>query len=308
MTNRPVTLLSREGVDLAHAWVQALAESLHLRVLFIKGPSLHRLGLRDQRSSSDVDVLAAPDDFERLCDAMQRAGWEERDSGLLMRNISHHSRAFVTSTWPCDVDIHSRFPGFLADPGVVFEELWKRRLYLTFADKECVTADRLSSALILALHSLRSVKTQSRHTAELEQLNGAAFTQAELVLLGGLASRTGSAEPLREVLLRMGCALPPSVQSVDAEALRAWRIRTEASEHGLGTYRWLSAFLRAPLSRKAGILHGAVWPSRQDLLVTHPGISTDSKSLNALRRKRLVKGIVGFPLVLRTLWHNRRPT
>ena len=66
--------------------------------------------------------------------------------------------------------MHSFYPGFLADPAVVFDALWERRVRMEFAHRECDVPDRVSGILILALHSLRGATIQRRHADELEQL------------------------------------------------------------------------------------------------------------------------------------------
>lgn len=292
-----------EAVDLAHAWAQSMAAAGSFRVLFIKGPALHRRGLRTERSSYDVDVLVAPDDFGRACQALERAGWVERDSGILMQTISHHSRTFISPAWPCDMDVHTYFPGFLADPATVFEALWERRETLTFAEQPCTTTDRVSSALILALHSLRSTKKDPRHNRELAELFDASFTTGELAAMAALASLTGSAEALDEVLSSFGIHVWPSDHAVDLQTLRTWRIRTDASSAGPGTYVWLRALRSAPLRRKPAVLRAALWPSDRDLRLIRPGVSDDPRRMNAIRRKRLTGALADLPRFLRALWH-----
>ena len=302
----PLTLYTREAVDLAHVWVQNLADRCDIRALFIKGPPLHRLGLRATRGSSDVDVLVSPKDFERMCTELRRRGWGEREAGFLMSNVPLHSRTFIADGWPCDIDVHAYFPGFLTDPSSVFESLWERRTHLSFAGKQCNVPDRVSSALMLALHSLRSTQENSRHDAELEQMLGAAFTSSERAELGALAARTGCTETLSRVLPGLGVVSTASAAPIDMEALLAWNERTAVRKYGLGTYDLLRAFRRAPLTLKPKILLRAVWPSDEDLRSLRPGISNDTRSKNAARIERLRKGLSALPGVAISILHNRR--
>ena len=179
VTSPTTQLRSGEAVELAHAWVREFAQSLGIPLLIVKGPSLHRLGLRGQRASSDVDVLLPPGEAEAMCSALRRAGWTERDNGALMSHVSLHSRTFISQTWPCDIDVHCHFPGFLTDPDRVFSALWARRSTIEFAGVPCAVVDRMGGALILALHSLRSTSEQQRHDAELDELIQAPFTASE---------------------------------------------------------------------------------------------------------------------------------
>lgn len=308
VTTKPAQLRPAEAVDLAHAWVQTLADSLEVRALFVKGPSLHRWGLREKRASFDVDVLVPPDDFYRLCAALERAGWGERDSGFIMRNVAHHSQTFISPAWPCDIDVHAYYPGFLADPSLVFDTLWERRSSLLFAGQPCAVTDRVASAIILALHSLRSTKENERHGVELTQLYSASFTPEERKALGLLAARTSSAEAVESVLSRLGVAPRLSDAPIDPGRLRAWRVRTEVSAGGLGTYVWLRAFRTAPLHRKPLVLMNALWPSDHDLLVMRPDLPHEPKAMNAARCQRLTKSVSALPRFVATMWHNRPPT
>lgn len=305
VTAETARLQTEEAIDLAHAWVHILASSLGVRALFVKGPALYRRGLRKKRTSSDVDVLVAPEDFGRLCSALEEAGWGERDSGFVMRNVSHHSRAFVSPSWPCDIDVHTYFPGFLADPTLVFDTLWARRSSLRFAGQRCAVTDRVSSALVLALHSLRSTKKDARHSSELTQLYSASFTPAEQKELGLIAAHTGSAEALEGVLSHLGVAARLSDSPIDPSTLRAWRVRTEVSTGGLGAYVWLRAFRAAPLRMKPKVLMNALWPSDHDFLVMRPDLPHDPKVMNAARRRRLVRGVATLPGVVAAIWRNK---
>lgn len=298
-------LLTRDAVELACAWAHQLAVSHGLRALVIKGATLHRHSLRHPRSSSDVDLLVAPGDFDAMCTALRSAGWGERDTGFLMGTVPLHSKTFISDGWPCDIDVHSRFPGFLADHETVFEVLWDRRTYMDFAGHPCAVPDRVSSALVLALHSLRSTSEQRRHDAELNQMYLAGFTPAEREELAAVAALTGSAEALNCVLTRLGVEVHTSVAAVDPTALRAWQERVELREHGLGTYDLLHSLREAPLRRKSHILWRAIWPSDHDLDALRPGLPPGRPAKIAARWERLRRGAAALPGVLRAITRNR---
>lgn len=305
VTSQTTQLRTGEAVELCHAWVQAVAEGAGIRALFVKGPTLSRQGLRRTRVSSDVDVLVAPGDADRLADALRGRGWEKRDGGLLISNTDHHSQTFVSSSWPCDIDVHVRFPGFLAEPDAVFDVLWKRHSVLAFAHKECAVSDRVSSALILALHSMRSDHRDPRHAVELEGLLAAPFTPAEHQAMGDLAAATGCVEALGDLLEPLGIGARQSAAPIEPEDIRAWRVRTEVASGGLSAYFWLKAFKRVPLREKPRILGGALWPSDQDLALSKSGVPKDHRGMNRYRLARLARGLRSAPGVLVSLWHNR---
>ncbi|MFB0836799.1 hypothetical protein ACETK3_02205 [Arthrobacter sp. E44] len=67
-----------EAVCLGHAMVQRIADKLGIRVLFIKGPASVLQGLRESKTSTDVDVLVAPLGLELMLQSLRDRGWRER--------------------------------------------------------------------------------------------------------------------------------------------------------------------------------------------------------------------------------------
>lgn len=220
----PASISLDEAVDLAHAWLQQAAEARGIRVLFIKGPALHRQGLRSPRVSGDVDVLVEPARLREFCAHLVQAGWEERDSVLLGELTTLHSKTYIRKGWPCDIDVHSHYPGLLGDAADVFESLWLRRTPMDFAHQACLVPDRVAGVLILALHSMRGAAAQERHATELRELLAVDLAEAERTQLARLAAATGSAETLQAVLPRLGVELSASAGD-PPPGLREWRAR-----------------------------------------------------------------------------------
>ncbi|QKJ20304.1 nucleotidyltransferase family protein [Microbacterium hominis] len=304
MTAPSTVLQLSEAVDLGHAWVQRLADDRGIRVLFIKGPSLHRQGLRPARVSGDVDVLVDPERFAEFCTAVLDSGWTERDGNLISTLTTLHSMTFVRKDWPCDIDAHSFFPGFLAPPATVFAHLWERRTSMPFAHVPCAAADRVAGVLILALHSLRSTATQSRHADELAQLRALALTEQERMDAAALALATGSASTLETVWPLLGVEVAPPPSERDSEELRAWRERVDSGSHG--AYFWFVALRKAGWRRRVAILGRALWPTRHDLLVTRPEVVDTFAGRTRGRLQRFGRGIRSLPRAIRTLVRHRR--
>nr|WP_277924852.1 nucleotidyltransferase family protein [Microbacterium ureisolvens] len=294
-----------EAVELGYAWVQRAATGRGIRVLFIKGPALHRQGLRDERVSADIDVLVDPARFAELCDAVAEGGWRERPGNFLSARTTLHSRTYVRDGWPCDLDVHSHFPGFLADTATVFDALWARREHMPFAHHDCDVPDRIGAMLILALHSLRSARTQRRHADELEQLLRVELTDEERADAASLALTTGSAATLEAVLPRLGIELEPPAGELQSEALREWRLRVAAGAHG--AYFWLLAFRRAPWKERPAIVWRAWWPTRRDLLVARPLTVDTVRGRTGARLARWSSGVRFAPAAMRALWAHGRP-
>src|SRR6188768_285867 len=138
---------------LAGAWCSELAARLPVRALVIKGPALAEYRLRTPRIAADVDVLVHPDDYKSYTMAIAASGWTERHHLFIADRTAPHSTTFIRDGWPIDIDVHRFFPGFLADPGLVFDILWARRVPRTSGHVRTWVPDRPSSALILGLHS-----------------------------------------------------------------------------------------------------------------------------------------------------------
>jgi len=304
VTEASVVLRLDEAVELGHAWMQSVAEARGIRVLFIKGPALHRHGLRDARASADVDLLVDPLRFRELCEAIAAAGWEERPGNFISHRTTLHSVTFLRGDWPCDLDVHSFFPGFLADPSAVFEALWERRVRMPFAHRECDVPDRVSGILILALHSLRGATIQTRHADELEQLVRVALTDEERADAASLALATGCAATLEAVLPRLGVHVEPPAAELESAELREWRERVDAGSHG--AYFWLLTLRKARWRERPVVVWRAFWPSAAELRVSHPEVDGTIRSAARARWKRWMHGVTSAPAAIRAVFVNRR--
>src|SRR5699024_2561170 len=101
------------------------------------------LGVRAPRRSNDIDMIVHPQDRARATTTLVRAGWAI---------ISHwfppaldeaiYSTTFRHSRYPATLDLHHRFSGLLAEPGVAFDALWSQRTSVTVANQEVVTVGR----------------------------------------------------------------------------------------------------------------------------------------------------------------------
>ncbi len=301
-----LALALRSGVELGHAWVQQLADSLGVRVIFIKGPTLARQGLRAERSSSDIDVLVDPPGFERLCDGVLARGWRERPVALIGRLTSVHSRTFLHDRWPCDLDVHRHYPGMLADPAQAFEALWAERETIDYAHRPCTVPSRVSNVIVLALHSLRSTARHERHAAELRGLENAVLTPAEHEHLAALASRTGTTATLADVFSRMGVAVPVDPRERTSPAARRWRERVRSGS--FGSYFWFAALRDARGPDRPRIAARAIWPSRTDLLLSRPETVDTVLGRSAARARRWLRGARSLPRALRAMRRRTRDT
>ena len=289
--NAPASSLGLDDAcALAAAWLSHVGERRGIRLLVIKGQSLAHHGLRPARTSADVDVLVEPQLFDELCAEIRVAGWRQRATTEVGAVWAGHSLTLLSDTWPCDIDVHRYFPGFLNDPATTFDLLWESRIQMQLAHQPVAVPSRVGSILIAGLHQLRDGETRA-DKLELANLASAELSDDERVDLIALAESTGALEPARELLATLGIRdgeLPPPR---DSPPLRAWRSRVDAKASG--AFFWMLLIERTPASKRLGVLRRALWPPRETLFINHPGAHDTLLNRTKLRLARLPGGLRG---------------
>lgn len=275
-----------EAVPLAHALVARMAELEDIRILFVKGPTAVALGARPPRPSSDVDVMCEPGSMDRLGKALQSCAWHRRVPEFQRNRFKHasiymfeHSVHYIHDEWPCDLDVHYNFPGFLAPDDIVFEALWSRRATTVIANMPVPCADMLGQAAIVGLHALRDPQAvQSTTDIAFLTRRLSCMGQPELADLRSLAAQTGSSETLGPLLERVGV---PSTRGPwsDPELLRRWTARTQNA--GIRTTPWLIELKHTAWFRRPALVWRALFLSHEELLSHH--IDVHPTRINAAR-------------------------
>jgi hypothetical protein len=308
----PATLTLAEGVDLAHALVARLAARHGIRVLFVKGPLAVAAGARPPRPSSDVDVLCEPGGLDRLGPALVSLGWRHRAPDVSVHHLEHaagylfeHSEHFIHDDWPCDLDVHFSFPGFLAPPGEVFEALWRRRTSQSLAGVEVATCDLLGHAAVVALHALRDPR-RPRSLDDLRHLESvlrARLDDPGLAELTRLAEDTGAAETLRPLLDLVG-APAPLHSTTDRSALAQWEFRIS---HGdVPATAWLLELRAAPWRRRVAVVRRAVLLPTAELMGQHVGARPTWWMLGRLQAQRWLRALPAMPRAVALVWRETR--
>lgn len=220
------------AVELLAAAVSDFAEHHGVRIMTIKGRALADQGLRAARGSSDVDVLVDPSAFEHLWRLLRSNGWTDRDKAVLVdlpregSVLAPHARTLEHPQWPCHLDLHRYYPGFLKPAQDVFDTIWRDHTTVEFAHRVCAVPSVTDHWLIAALHAQRS-----RDSAQLTDLEDRARSRltTDLNDLSTRAEETGAVGPLRELLWRLtGTTFD---LSADAERLsELWRRRVESED------------------------------------------------------------------------------
>jgi hypothetical protein len=290
----------QEAVLLAHALLARVADEVGARVLFIKGPTAVALGVRPDRPSSDVDVLADRTGFAALCTGLEQCGWQRRiaDSGLRHATdlAFEHSAHFIHPEWPCDLDVHYSFPGFLASEADVFEAMWASRAIVEIAGRAVPAPSPQGQALVVALHALRD-PLRSTSQQDLSHLVAAVamWPEGGLTTLTDLAVATGSSGSAAEFLTAVGAPVPPDDPRLVAR-LAQWRARQE----GFGrSTMWLVELRRAPWREKARTLRRAMLPDREYLVGSHLARELSRAELLALHVRRWGRAVASMPGAIR---------
>jgi hypothetical protein len=290
-----------ESVGLLHALVDRVARDVDARVLFIKGPVLTRQGLRHQHTSVDADVIVDPVALPRLLGALDGLQWKVAVENTSARILPLHSTTLRHPLWACELDVHDRFPGFLAEPAGVFEALWERRTTVPIAHRDVPCPDELAHGVVAALHWLRDGWSEATRE-KLDYLVGA----LEPRLDGGARSdltefvrRTGSAEPLRPFLDRLGLDVPAGEHDTTL-----WRIRVASS--GVKSVSWLLELRETPLRRVPGRLWHALVLTEAEIRIHQPDAAPGAWGLFRARLRRLRYGFRDLPRAARIVWRERR--
>ncbi|WP_163167322.1 nucleotidyltransferase family protein [Arthrobacter sp. Alg241-R88] len=249
-----------EGVLLCHALVARVAESLGVRAFFIKGPASVMQGLRQPKTSTDVDVFVSPSSLEAIVQGLRERGWRERPVDPDSRTFPKHAVTLHHPEWPCCIDVHFRFPGMESTAMDGFEVMWANTDCLELAGQEVRIPSAALGILILALHALRSPHLPACRQ-ELEFLAHLTKRESRVSAVLDIATATNSLGAMRPFLEDL---LPEEALPEWPEPSMEWRNRLMAKEPGSAR---LIAIGQAPWRQKPKMLWRAVIP-RPDVFLS----------------------------------------
>lgn len=299
----PATRLrTADAVSLAYGLVQHRATQAGIRVLFVKGLVANHHQTRPQRTSADADVLVEPHRYLDFIGLLGEDDWFERPKAELLSSVTEHSITLINQTWPCDIDVHEFFPGFLADPAEVFELLWQRRAPLQAANRTCFGTDLVGTILIQGLHSIRSSTSNLRHPAELAYLYddvAPRLSEQDKDALRELCEATGADFTLGGLLEKLGVPLadrPLPVQWRDKAI--GWHARVQSDSTGAG--QWITSIRKMVWWKRPYFLFRILWPTEADFRIGRFDLEPGWLAGFMGRWKRILKGIGQLPRALRS--------
>ena len=285
-----VPLRLPEATLLAHALGARVAEHVSARVLSIKGPAADHHALREPRLSVDADLLVDPRGFEEFCAALEAHGWHERVARSTPTILEPHSRTYIHPQWPCDIDVHERFPGFFADPAHVFDELWSRREALYVGGVALTIPALVPSMMIGALHALRNMSV-ARHRTEWDSI--IEMLQTRLEDSGRqdflrLAEAGRSRWVLREAIEIIGFG--PVESDLSPSEAESWSSNLRFGADG-GAAGWLIALRRGPIRDRARTLIRAVWVPKEFVPRNEKSVPQSTRQVMRYQLERWRRGL-----------------
>ena len=283
-----------EGVLLCHALVARVADSLSIRAFFIKGPGSVLQGLRQPKTSTDVDVFVAPSDLEDMLQGLRERGWRERPVDPDSRTFPKHAVTLNHPEWPCCIDVHFRFPGTEHPAEECFQVMWANTERLQLAGQEVRVPFKALGILILALHALRSPQLPACQQ-ELKFLTHLSERQPHALAILDIASATSSLAAARPFLERL---LPAHVVPQWPEPSTEWCNRLVANEPGSAR---LIAIVQAPWREKPKMLWHAVFPRQEALLSRNIYADMSARGRLLQHQARWVRFLRSIPRIVRDL-------
>ncbi|WAJ32018.1 nucleotidyltransferase family protein [Arthrobacter sp. FX8] len=295
-TGHQTQLSIPEGVLLGHALVARLADSLGIRVFFIKGPVSVMQGLRQAKISADVDVFVDPSKLDELLQAVSDRGWRKRPVDPDSMTSPKHSITVHHTEWPCCIDIHFHFPGMEKPHRDCFESMWENTHTIELAGQQLKVPVRELGTLFVALHALRSPGVAACRQ-ELEYLAEFTRLESQSQALLELATATGALAAVRPFLEGL---LPESITPAWPEPTLEWRNRLMAQEPGSAR---LIAITQAPWRDRPKILWRGVFPQTEVLLSRNIYADMSLPGRLAQYRDRWARFLRAVPRLVRDLRH-----
>lgn len=257
-------------------------------------------GLREPRPSVDVDVWVAPQELAALQSGLSSTGWKVRVVSTTAQIGTFHSVQYSHALWPVEIDLHDRFPGFLAPPEVVFDLLWERRVLVTVAGVGLWGTDVVASAAIAGLHLLRHPNRSAREMAELTARLEQRLSDEDVAALTDLAAALGASETLAPLLSAIGARVVPA--PVHPRALHEWKLRTGSA--GMRSVAWVYKLRLTPWRQWPKVIWDALVLTESEIRVLYPHAAPGRWGLLRSRVRRLARGLRSLPgavaFVLRT--------
>lgn len=275
--------LSSPFHELVYALVGSIARDHGIPLIFIKGPALHRQGLREREHSVDVDAWVSPSRTEDLLTLLEPWGWL-RAPDVWSGFPVNHSITLRPDTWGCEVDVHHHFPGIAVPEEAAFMELEQQTTWQEFASVRISVPNQSAHAVVEALHLTRPEIGTPESPARQAQA-------ASILEVGGqpsldFALRLGADASLEAPLLQ---AFPGTFRGGPGKAPLNWRWRAERSL----VRGYMLAMRSVPAKEWGRVLFRLIWPAPDVVFDSNSRVGAQTTKLSKARMQRLIRALRG---------------
>lgn len=263
--------------ELVYSLIAGVATKHSIDLVFIKGPMLHKQGLRSREHSGDVDAWVSPPDLMRLVKHLEEWGWHF-EPGLWGDSPAHHSLTLAPGSWGCEIDLHRHMPGCALEDTEAFSVLLENSETWEFASRTGQVPTAGAHSVLSALHLLRPLRGQPP-SANL-------VAEAESVLTRGGQPGLRFSKQVRAVAAIAGSlqsAFPTADLDVDYPAPLNWRWRNQKS----GLRRTLMMLKLVPVRERIHMMRAVIWPDASVAMQSDKSHGSRSASPLAARVRRL---------------------
>lgn len=266
--------------ELVYSLVANLARDAGARVVFIKGPALHRQGLREREHSGDVDLWVDPQDVATLRDQLIEWGWAVVPT-IWDRPPLSHSVALRPTSWGCEIDLHHDLPGIGITGREALETLLQFGDQLTFAGTPASVPNTPVHAVISALHITRPRAGSPNPPTPLPQaIDVLRRAGVECIDIARRLAADGALAPALTSAFPDDFVVPEHAPPVN------WRWRLQPTR-----LRGYTTLLRAlPPSERLRLLFRLAWPDKDYVLAWDKAVGGTSRTALSARCNRLLRG------------------
>lgn len=279
------------AVLFVHAVVVEAARRANVDVLVVKGLAADYHRLRKPTVSADVDVLCPPASLAAFESALSDFGWHPRSVSRLYAATANHAETWVHDAWPCDIDLHSRFPGIHAEPQRAFDILWRDRAETMALQTVVPIPSYDASALIMALHGIRSKGAEASRAAELAVVRR--LLTADPALRRGIARLCVELEVSWPAVSGERAEPGRSTDSSAIASRQSWDRRVLGG--GSPTAYGLDYMLTVPWRQRPRVLLALLWPTAEELRLNYPEVGPSRRAVHQARLARLLRGLRDLP-------------
>lgn len=269
--------------ELVHVVVARVAEQRGIRCVFVKGPELHRQGLRERDHSGDVDVWCEPRRWVELVTALAPLGWSREPDPWWGTPVGH-SATLTPLDWGCQIDVHRRMPGMTMDDDEAFARVFDACESIRVAGSSVRVPRRDPHAVITALHAARPEIGRGIAPSGIDLATDLLRRLDDPV---AACDRLGAIPALSEALRRIvpDAEIPPAR---GAPRDWVWRDRPDRAR------AYIAALGEYGLHARVSLVWRLVWPSAEVALESARRAGSAAEGPFRARLHRVLRGVRGL--------------